>query len=333
MLVPDQMVEVRIGVKTLKHYQALGYNAKCFDTIIVPPEHLTKGSNVSVQVQCDVCQKVISRAYEHYLEMHIDGCDTCNECKSIKSKRTCLEKYGVENPMQLQENKDKAKQTNIKKYGVKHAMKLKKTQELAQETNLQKYGVKHPAQNSDIQEKQKKTLIAKYGVESIFQADEIKDKIKKTLRDKYGVDNISQIEEVKKKKKESTMKHYGVENPFQNGFIPTSSQQIQLYEIIKEKYPNAELNYPFSTCSLDIFVCVNNIKLDVEYDGSYWHQDKQKDIKRDKFLQSRGFKTLRIRSGRLIPAEQELFDAIDYLVNTEHHFKEIILPDWKECDE
>ena len=31
--------------------------------------------------------------------------------------------------------------------------------------------------------------------------------------------------------------------------------------------------------------------------------------------------------------EQELFDAIDYLVNTEHHFKEIILSDWKEKEE
>ena len=30
---------------------------------------------------------------------------------------------------------------------------------------------------------------------------------------------------------------------------------------------------------------------------------------------------------------EELFDAIDYLVNTEHHFKEIILSDWKECGE
>ena len=102
--------------------------------------------------------------------------------------------------------------------------------------------------------------------------------------------------------------------------------------MIKNKYPDAILNYPFSSLSLDIFVEINNVKIDVEYDGWFFHQDKQKDIKRDKYLQSQGFKTLRIRSGHLLPTEQELFDAIDYLVNTEHHFKEIILSDWKEVD-
>lgn len=39
MLVPNQLVEVRVGVKTLKHYKELGYDVKCFDTILVPPEH------------------------------------------------------------------------------------------------------------------------------------------------------------------------------------------------------------------------------------------------------------------------------------------------------
>ena len=88
----------------------------------------------------------------------------------------------------------------------------------------------------------------------------------------------------------------------------------------------------FSQCSLDIFIEVNGVKIDIEYDGSYWHQNQQKDIKRDKFLQSHGFKTLRVRSGHLLPNEQELFDAIDYLVSTEHHFKEIVLSDWKKVD-
>ena len=115
-----------------------------------------------------------------------------------------------------------------------------------------------------------------------------------------------------------------------NGNVPTSSQQLELYNIIKRRYPSAELNYPFSTCSLDVFIEIDDTKIDCEYDSWYFHKDQQHDIKRDKFLQSYGFKTLRVRSGHLLPTEQELFDAIDYLVNTEHRFKEIILSDWKE---
>ena len=45
---------------------------------------------------------------------------------------------------------------------------------------------------------------------------------------------------------------------------------------------------------------------------------------------SKNIKILRIRSGELLPTEQELFEAIDYLVSTEHKFKAIILSDWKE---
>ena len=101
--------------------------------------------------------------------------------------------------------------------------------------------------------------------------------------------------------------------------------------MIQKKYPDAVLNYPFSTCFLDIFVCIDDIKIDIEYDCKFFH-NKQRDIKRDKYLQSQGFKTLRIRSGHLLPTEKELFNAIDYLVDTDHIFKEIILSDWKGDD-
>ena len=98
--------------------------------------------------------------------------------------------------------------------------------------------------------------------------------------------------------------------------------------MVKAKYLNAELNYPFSSLSLDIFISVDNINIDIEYDGRYWHQDQQADIRRDKFLQSKGFKVIRIRSGHKLPAEEQLFSAIDELVTTDRIFKEIILSDW-----
>lgn len=70
--------------------------------------------------------------------------------------------------------------------------------------------------------------------------------------------------------------------------------------------------------------------IDIEYDGWYWHQDQQRDNKRDRFLQSNGFKVLRIKSARQIPKKKEIFDAIDSLVKTDRIYKEIIMDDWKE---
>lgn len=189
--------------------------------------------------------------------------------------------------------------------------------------NLQKYGVENPFQSEEIKNKIKLTCLNKYGVEYFSQTDEYKTKTRQTCLERYGVDFPNQSIFVKEK---------AMKTISQNGNIKTSTQQIKVYEIIKNKYPNAALNYVFSNCLLDIFVCVNDTSIDVEYDGWFWHQDQQQDIKRDKFLQSKGFKILRIRSGHLIPDEQEIFNKINELADTQHCFREIVLSDWKGHD-
>ena len=261
-----------------------------------------------------------------------------------KLKETFIENYGVDNPQKYKEIREKTTQTCIEKYGTKLASQNQDVKKKVQQVCIEKYGYDNPMKNTEIQNKLKETMLEKYGVENPFSSNQVKEKIKQTMLEKYNVEHYSQSLEFKEKYKQTSLERYGVQHPFQNDEIKnkatqtlcgngkqrTSSQQLQLYEIIKRKYSNAELNYPFGSCSLDIFICINNINLDIEYDGWYWHQNKQVDLKRDKFLQSQGFKTLRIKSGTLLPTEEELFGSIDYLVNTEHHFKEIILSDWKE---
>ena len=415
MLIPNQLVEVKVIGVTLNHYRNLGYDVNMFDTIMVPPEHLTNGSKCKVDVICDICSKKISRTYKEYLKHHTNDIDTCNKCKTVKSivtcnerygvdnpmlspkikdklnqtvwdkyevksvselnsvkekkRNTCMEHYGVENPGQSQEIKEKSKRTCLDRYGCENPMQNQEVRAKAEQTNLMRYGVKNPNQSDVIREKTKATNLNKYGVENVFQSNEIQNKIAETNLEKYGAENpfaseeiknkivatnlqkygveyFSQTEEFLIKRGQTNIKRYGYESPMKNieikeksiktmyehGTQKTSTQQLKVYEMIKNKHPDVILNYPFSSLSLDIFVEINNVKIDIEYDGWFFHQDKQKDIKRDKFLQSQGFKTLRIRSGHLLPTEQELFDAIDYLVNTEHHFKEIVLSDWKKVD-
>ena len=38
MLIPNQLVEVKVIGVTLNHYRSLGYDVNMFDTIMVPPE-------------------------------------------------------------------------------------------------------------------------------------------------------------------------------------------------------------------------------------------------------------------------------------------------------
>lgn len=323
MLVPNQLVEVVVGSHTFQHYKNLGYDVHKGDTILVPPHELTKGSHAIVYVQCDICGRIYPLKYNSY-NKSTEEIDQCKDCSFKRMKQKCFEKYGNQHISAVPEIREKIKRTWINKYGTVHPLQNKEILAKLRQTNLEIYGVEYVGQNEEVKKKIKNTCMDKYGVEHLFQSEEIQDKIRQTNLERYGFTSPMKNAEIASKVRESLT---------ENGTGKVSKQQIQLHKMIKNKYPNAELNYPFSTCSLDIFVCINNIKIDVEYDGSYWHQDKQRDIKRDKFLQSQGLKTLRIRSGHLIPTEQELFDAIDYLVNTEHHFKEIILPDWKECDE
>lgn len=298
MLVPNQLIEVKVIGCTLQHYKDLGYDVKMFDTIMVPPEHLTSGSKAVVDVLCDICGDKMPRPYKKYIKSHTYGFDTCAKCKSNRTRQTCMNKYGADNPMRNKEIQEKM-QCSIKI----------------------KYGVDNVSQSDDIKRKKIETFQERYGVDWAFASQDVRNNVKQTWLNKYGCENPMQNVQIKEK---------AVLTLCQNGSVPTSSQQMQIYEMVKKYYNNAQINYPYGLLALDVFVCINDVKIDIEYDGWFFHKDKLKDLRRDRFLRSNGIKVLRVRSGNLLPTEQELFDAMDYLVNTEHHFKEIILSDWKE---
>lgn len=72
----------------------------------------------------------------------------------------------------------------------------------------------------------------------------------------------------------------------------------------------------------------------MEYDGWYWHRDKEnEDRRRNYAVISEGYKVLRIKAARDIPTNEELFNAINFLAYNECNFKEIKLPDWDEQEQ
>lgn len=344
MLVSGQLIQITIMGNNMQHYRQLGYDVKCKDVIYVPPEQLLPKSTKKVKVQCDVCGKIVDVIYENYNIRKNCDFDLCKSCIDVKRKQTCEEKYGCSYFTQTIEMKEKTKQTNMKKYGVEYVSQTPEIRDKIKQTSIEKNGAESITQSDFFKEKSKQTNMQKYGASHPMQNDEVKQKVLQKFQELFGGNSPMCDVKIREKQQNTCLERYGVANVgaskeirrrvmetmHKNGTTPTSKPQIQLYNMIQEKYPNAELNYPFSSCSLDVFLCIDNIKIDIEYDGWYWHQDKQADIRRDNFLKSHGFKVLRVRSSVMLPTEQELFDAIDYLVNTEHHFKEIVLSDWKE---
>jgi len=470
-----EFVDVRITGGNIKHYRNLGYEEKYGSFITIPVEYLQKSSKIKVEVECDYCGKHIFKTYQQYLiGRETIPKDTCKKCSKLKVKDVCLEKYNVENVMQVNEYKENLKSAMLNKYGVESPMHVPEFKNKVIETCIEKYGTSSPSSNeevkektrqtclqkygydsysktedyklamsnfwnnlsetkmSDVKNKRRKTIIDRYGVENLMDFSEFKEKQKQTMLDKYGVEYPSQMENhiikireywdnlsfdelkeitdkreitmlekygtsnplsvpsIKKKYIATCLENYGVESPMQskevrdkfcetfenkygvkyplqfdefkekfkntciarygvctylllpevrekainsyieiNG-IPTSKPQLEIYNILSMWYKNnITLNYKYSYYFLDVALTLNELKIDIEYDGWYWHKDKtEKDNQRNIFLINNNWKVLRIKSRYDLPTIEELKNKLNILINTEEKYQEIILDDW-----
>lgn len=133
MLKENQFVYTKWSKWSEEHYISKGY--KCLnrkDPIYVKAEDLYRGSRAKVIVICDYCKKEYEKIYKDYVRQH-EGGDCCKDCLQKKARKILKEKYGenytlnmnnafkkkygVENPMQVKEIKEKVFKTQIEKYG------------------------------------------------------------------------------------------------------------------------------------------------------------------------------------------------------------------------
>ena len=168
----------------------------------------------------------------------------------------------------------------------------------------------------------KKTNMLRYGYEYSSQSPDIKEKVKQTSLRKYGTEYPCMSDIVRQKIMESF---------YLNGTQATSSQQLSIYNMMRNYYGEdcVKLNYPCGRCFLDVVVMFENISINIEYDGAFWHTDLNKDRKRDEFVKTKGYRILRIKSRRKIPELTDLVNTIELLKNGEHTYSEIVLPDWE----
>lgn len=300
MLKENQLIKTRWNPFTKKYYESLGYeytgkNAELWVKI----EDLPLNSHVRVDVICDFCGKEYSKAYKDYNLQH-NGGDCCVDCEGVKSLKTGRERYGNNY------RGETLREISLERYGVDNVAKLNEIQEKIRVTNLERYGMSCAL----VDEKNHKK-----GIECSW-SENSREKRKATNIEKYGHEWGLSCPDIREKINNSY---------YNNGTQKTSIPQIRLFELIKEIYGNCELNYPCGRCSLDCMVDVNGIKIDVEYDGKYWHQDGQRDRRRDEYVKSQGYKILRIIGNREIPAKEVLTSSIQKLIENNLAFTKIIL--------
>lgn len=210
-MILDKKVKIKITKKNIEYYNRFYENISLKDIIEIETEtQLQKGSNLKINVSCDLCNIERYIKYQAYIK-NINSCIkhpiyTCDKCSHIKLKEYNKDKYGVEYYSQHPDRNERVIKTSIKKYGVEHFSKSKKFKEKVSKTNLKKfgyenpfmdtkriksifndkYGVNHPSQVIEFYNKIRQTNIEKTGYESHLLSPIIREKIKETNLEKYG---------------------------------------------------------------------------------------------------------------------------------------------------
>lgn len=186
---------------------------------------------------------------------------------SQKFKQQMLEKYGVENPGQLENHFDKYKKTMLEKYGVDHPMKSQELVEKQKDTLFKNYGVTVPAKSEVIKQKMIETSYAKYGVDNYAKTDESKEKFLKTISE--------------------------------GGTRFKSKDEQELVDFIRELGLVSRSGYIGGANPKELDVIIDNLKIAIEYNGCLWHseaynRDHKYHLSKTEACENKGLKLIQI---------------------------------------
>lgn len=168
--------------------------------------------------------------------------------------------------------------------------------------NLKKYGKKNIQQILEFKEKSKKTCLIKYGVlHSILTEKSIQNNpankkgkfVSIETRGKISQSNIGikRSNEFKEKRR-LYMLNGGAS--YVGSFVKNPSiPQIKLFEIVKDIFSTAILNYSLKEINRVLDIAIPQLKICIEYDGTYWHQDKKDDNYRQTQIENLGWQFIR----------------------------------------
>lgn len=212
MRIVNETIEISANPRNIKYYRSMGYDINYGESIKVRVIDIPPGSTIKIDVLCDNCYEEQNVTWSRYKKTYAKyGYYVCNKCKSDKTKKTNLKKYGSTSPMGNKDILRKTQDTNLEKYGNICTLHNKDVREKVistfnerwgggigshmndpeivdkiHVTNLNKYGDIYPTKVNSVKERIIGTNILKYGVHNVSLIDDVKIKIKSSQFDKYG---------------------------------------------------------------------------------------------------------------------------------------------------
>ena len=200
-------------------------------------EEVRKGSksfcskcNSEITIGCNLltlCRKCKMKLHR---EIWYGSIENFKKVSSENYKKSCLEKYGVENPRQLESVCKKSTNTRLRNNGGKYRSKDELNK--IKQTKLERYG----DENFNNVEKAKATKKDRYGDENFTNVKlRIKNQRTKNNGNYFSEETLKNIKEKRARKQKQTtekikqtcLSRYGVENPMQDRDINSKAMQTR----------------------------------------------------------------------------------------------------------
>lgn len=259
--------------------------------------------------KCYKCGREFERSEQAIKERPVAQCKSCqlreayaNRDKQAcleKQRKTCLEKYGVDNPAKSDAVKAKQAATCLERYGAKSplcfnenkaSIDFKKRGQTIKATMESKYGGCTYA-SEELNNKAQKTCMEKYGQKVFAGTNVWNEKREQTLIKVYGsLENA--YREIMGKSKQTWLEKYGVDNP---GFLSVyRKRKIQYDGLSFDSKPEVEFYKFFQEKGIKIERNVEPLEYEVKgkkhkYFPDFKIGDTLYEIKGDHFIDEEGY--------------------------------------------
>ena len=151
------------------------------------------------------------KAKETKLEKYGDP----NYTNRVKAAETCYVKYGVDNVSKLDIVKESKVKTNLKNWGVQNPFQSEQIKEKIKKICIDRYNSEYYIK-SDLARIKYKEFCDKIGVDHYSKSSEFKDKFKQTCLVRWGKSTNLINDEVKEKIKITNLERYGFDHAMKN---------------------------------------------------------------------------------------------------------------------
>jgi hypothetical protein len=201
-------------------------------------------------------------------------CENCNKPLANYGKQCCSRKCASELAKQtgaVAKRLELAKKTNLKKYGVENPQQNKEIREKTKQTMMTQYGglvsQKHRESSRNraahLNTKGRETLMEKYGVVNAGQLPGHSERCARTIFKKYGVNQISEIPHLRQRRESNRAARLAA-------YMPSTINIIGIQQAKREVYPfeNDKINFLCQTCGTESSVPSETVRWRIQNTGT-----------------------------------------------------------------